>query len=92
MHAFSGGALHDAESARVPLLPEQLAGLEREWRPAAVASLAFCEPEEAVPPGSPLYVREGQAVQWFDRFFAVANSAEGLDEIARSLGIDWIKR
>jgi len=92
MHAFSGGALHGAKSARVPALPEQIAWLEQDWRTAAVASLAYTDPEVAIPLGSPLYVREGQAVEWFDRFFAVANSAQALDEIARSLEIDWVTR
>jgi hypothetical protein len=39
-----------------------------------------------------LQVREGQALDWFDRLFAVINSAEVLDELAQALAIDWERR
>lgn len=39
-----------------------------------------------------LYVRDSQALDWFDCLNAVANSAEALDELAQALAINWEKR
>jgi hypothetical protein len=93
LHAFSGGAVHGAQSGRVRPLPEQTEWLERDWLKATVTPLfQLREPEATDWWGSPLYVRDGQALDWFDRFFAVADCAESLDRIAQVLAIDWEKR
>lgn len=97
LHAFSGGALHGATSGRVRPEQWQAEWLEREWRKATYTSLQLrcpvgSDPETNDLLGSPLYIRDHQAIEWFDRFFAVARSEEALDDIARALGIEWEKR
>jgi hypothetical protein len=92
LHAFAGGALHGAQSKRVRPQPQQAEWLEENWRQAAVTPLFQMRyPEATGWWGSPLYVREGQALHWFDRFSAIAASANALDEIAQALVIDWEK-
>jgi hypothetical protein len=93
LHAFSGGALHGAQSERAQPLSQQSEWLEQNWRQAAVTPHFHMRyPEATKWWGSPLYVREGQALHWFDRFYGVANSVEALDELAQALAIDWEKR
>jgi hypothetical protein len=92
LHAFSRGALHGAHSGRLRQEPSQVEWLERAWRKAAVLSLQVSYPAANDWVGSPTYVRDGQALEWFDRFYAVANSAEALDEIAWALAIEWEER
>lgn len=92
-HAFSGGALHGARSGRLRPLPWQAELLEQNWRTATRTAWDLRYPEHGPNGlGSPLYVQEGQAIEWFDRFFAVANSEKALDEIAQALAIDWEER
>jgi hypothetical protein len=93
LHAFAGGALHGAQSGRMRPLSQQSEWLERNWRKAAVTPLFQQRYPEATDWwGSPLYVREGQALYWFDGFSAVAVSTDALDEIAQALAITWEKR
>jgi hypothetical protein len=93
LHAFAGGALHGAQSGRTRPLPQQSEWLEENWHTATVTPLFQMRYPEATDWwGSPLYIREGQALHWFDRFSAVAASTAALDEIAQALAIDWEKR
>lgn len=92
LHAFSGGAIHGAHSGRLRSEPSQVEWLEQTWRKAAVISLQVSLPAANDWVSSPTYVRDGQALEYFDRFSAVANSAEALDEIARALAIEWEER
>jgi hypothetical protein len=74
-------------------LPQQPEWLERNWRKAVVTPLFQLRYPEATDWwGSPLYVREGQALHWFDGFSAVAASNEALDEIAQALAVVWETR
>jgi hypothetical protein len=91
-HAFSGGALHGARSQRVRPVWWHVKWLEREWRETEAASLQVRDREASGWQGSPVYIRDGQAIEWCDRFWAVANRAEALDDIARVLEIDWEER
>jgi hypothetical protein len=93
LHAFSGGALHGAQSGWVHPVSQQAEWLERSWHQAAVTPLFQLRYPEATDWwGSPLYVRDGQALRWFHRFSAVAASHEALDDIAQTLAINWEKR
>jgi hypothetical protein len=88
LHAFSKGAIHGAHSARLHSQPWQQEWLEQNWQQVKVLPLQVLYPEEN---GlwHTLYVRDGQALDGFDRFFAVASTSEALDEIARALAIEW---
>lgn len=93
LHAFSKGAIHGAHAARLRLQPQQQEWLERNWQQVRVLSLQVLYPVENDWWDTPLYVRDGQALDcWFDRFFAVASTTEALDEIARALAIEWEER
>jgi hypothetical protein len=64
--------------------------LEQEWRTAAVTPFFQMRyPEATEWWGSPLYVCSGQALQWHESCWAVAESVPALDEIAQALGIVW---
>lgn len=95
MHAFAGGALHGAHAGHQAIEPRQFEWLEKHWRkanaPRLFHGLRYGTPEESRL-GSPLYIRDAQALFWFQDFSAVARDAETLDEIAQKLGITWAKR
>jgi hypothetical protein len=92
-HAFAGGALHGAWSERTRLLPWQSEWLERNWGTATRTAWDLRYPENGSNgPGTPLYVREGQAVEWFDICAAAAQSEQALDEVAQALSIVWQRR
>lgn len=96
-HAFSRGALNGAWSGPTYPEPWQVETLERDWRKATYMSMqlrstAVNDPAVDGWLGSPLYVRDGQAIEWFHNFFAVANSEEALDEMAQALAIEWEER
>jgi hypothetical protein len=90
-HAFAGGALHGARSGRLRPLPWQAELLEQSWRTATRTAWDLRYPEHGS--GPPVYVLEGRAIKWvMNSFWAVANSAEALDEMARALAIEWEER
>src|SRR5258708_2050325 len=97
-HAFGGGAVHGGSSRRVRPEQRHVEWLEQHWRQAAVTPMFRSqEPDTPDTPdevllGSPLYVREGQAVLWFLQFDAVTREAEALDEIGEALGATWEQR
>jgi hypothetical protein len=92
LHAFAGGAVHGTHSARLRPGVWQADWLEQNWQQVKVRSLQVLCTEENDGWDFPLYVRDGQALEWFDRCDAVANNTEALDEIAHALTIDWEKR
>lgn len=94
LHAFSGGACHGAHTAPIgrpePWLVEHL---DSQWRKASVTPLfQLTDPDATELLGSPLYVRDGQALHWFMSFWAVSSSYETLDEIASELRLTWQMR
>jgi hypothetical protein len=91
LHAFSGGAVHGAQSARLRPAPWQADWLERDWRKVKVMSLQVLAVENEWW-DFPLYMRDGQALGWFDRCDAVDNSTQALDKLAQALAIDWERR
>jgi hypothetical protein len=93
MHAFAGGARHGGRSPGGRPDPRQLARLEREWGKARLTQMFQSHAVEPIDWwGSPVYVRDGQALWWFQAWSAVCGSEEALDEIARELDIGWEKR
>jgi len=40
----------------------------------------------------PLYIRDGQVIDWFQQFFVATRQAEDLDAISQELEITWDKR
>ena len=93
MHAFAGGALHGAKSPRFLPDPRQLAWLERDWRKAMLTQMFVSHAVEPIDWwGSPVYVRDGQALWWTTECSVISGSEEALDEIARELDVSWEKR
>lgn len=93
MHAFSHGACYGARSRRGRPEPRQLEWLERSWRKAKLTQMFLSHSVEPVGwIGSLVYIRDSQALWWFQECSAVAGSAEALDEIARELGVVWEER
>jgi hypothetical protein len=92
-HAFAGGALHGAESPRVRPDPRLLARLARDWRKARLTQMFQSHSVEPIEWwGPPVYVRDGQALWWFQQWSVVSGSEATLDEIARELDLGWEKR
>ena len=97
-HAFYfGGAIHGGQTSAFlhPPTMEQIAWLEQHWRKATVTPMGFglCSNLDAAWQGLPLYVRDGQAIHWWELACSiVAREAEALDEIAETLQLTWAKR
>jgi len=92
LHAFGGGATYSGFSAKMPPQAQQIAWLEEAWGKAKVTPAFFgMDPDTEEYPT--LYIREGQALLWERRRYAVAaREAKALDEIAQALQVTWARR
>jgi hypothetical protein len=95
MHVFCGGAIHEAHTANMRPEQRQIDLLEQTWRHATTLPMVRRCPlniptrSEFV---SPLYVRDAQAISWYQRYSAVARESQALDEIGEELCITWERR
>lgn len=87
-HAFCGGAVHGGHS-REPADQHRVSLVRQQWRQVVIKSDPWGIVPSSVPPRWSLYVREGQMIDWTDKFWVAVQTTIDLDEISRALDITW---
>lgn len=91
-HAFSGRGRCTASVYRPMGERERYALLARHWHKVEINSVPLYVHHDAAPRGWPIYVREGQALDWYTNLLvAAARTREDLDQISDILGVTWKK-
>jgi hypothetical protein len=88
-HAFAGGALHGGRSHE-PVDERRVELLQQNWQQVKIRSVRWgFIPDPVAERSWPLYIRDGQAIDWFWHFSAAVHAPNDLDEIAQILGLTW---
>lgn len=90
-HAFCGDAMHGGTS-REHADARRLARVKLHWRESIIRSAPWGLIPDSTPRSWPIYIRDGQAIVWSDRFLAAARSPEDLDQIAQVVELSWQRR
>lgn len=87
-HAFAGGAVHGGVSHEQPD-DRRVTLVKQHWQRTVIRSNPFYLEHDAFDRRWPIYVREGQAIDWMLRFAVAARKTDDLDQISQTLDLTW---
>ena len=90
-HALCGGAIHGGWTELFHPQESQNAWLEQHWHRTTVGPMVFGLVDGDYD-ALPFYVRNGQALAWWNGCSVAARSVEDIDEIGQALQITWLHR